>query len=166
MKLKLKKLGMSDAHELVKAINNKEVTGWLENAPYPYRLKNAKDYIRKSLDKQKKKETYEFVIIYECNFVGTIVLENPNRAKTSYEVGYFIARDYWSKGIATSALREIVKFGFNKLKLKRVWGGVLANNKASVRVLEKAGFKREGHLHKATFKNGKFYDDYIYARVR
>lgn len=49
---------------------------------------------------------------------------------------------------------------------KEIWAGVLANNKASVRVLEKARFKRERHLRKATFKRVKFYDDYIYARVR
>jgi RimJ/RimL family protein N-acetyltransferase len=166
MKLKLKKLTMSNAKDLKNAINNKEVIEKLENAPYPYKLSDARKYIKKSLAKSKKKETYEFGIMVGKEFVGTIVLENPSLSKKSYEVGYFVSRKYWGKGIATKALKEIMKFGFTKLKLKRIWGGVLATNKNSIRVLEKVGFKREGHLRKATYKNRKYYDDYIYARVK
>ncbi len=139
MEIKLKKLELSDAKDLQKVINNKEIIRRLddENIKYPFTLADAKKYIRKSL---KDKNTYEFGIIFKNKFVGTVVLENPNQGKKAYEVGYCIAKEYWGKGIATKAVKKIVRFGFSKLKAKRIWAGVLSNNPASARVLEKTVF--------------------------
>jgi len=164
-KLRLRRLRLSDVDNLKKVINNKEVIERLDDnsIKYPFLRKDAKKYIKKSLE---NKDSYEFAIIVENNFVGTIVLENPNSGKKGYEVGYVVARDSWNKGIATNALKEICKFGFNKLRIKRIWAGILSNNPASRRVLEKAGFKFEGRLKNSTYKNKKYYDDLIYGKIK
>ena len=161
--VKLRKIRNSDARDLQESMNSKEVIKWLNDCSYPYKLSDSKDYIKKSLA---NKNSYEFAILVDGDFAGTIVLENPNQGKKSYEVGYFVAKKYWGRGVATKALKEICKFGFNKLELKRIWGGCVSDNKASLKVLEKSGFKLEGKTKCSTYKNGKYYDEVIYGKVR
>jgi RimJ/RimL family protein N-acetyltransferase len=66
----------------------------------------------------------------------------------------------------TEAVKLITKFGFEKLKLKRIEAFVFTFNKASKRVLEKAGYKLEGILRKNSKKGNKFFDDYLFAKIR
>jgi len=75
-------------------------------------------------------------------------------------------RIYWNKGIITQAVKRITQFGFLKLKLRRIYVTSFLANKASVRVLEKAGFEFEGKLRKLYKKDGKFLDALMYAKVR
>ena len=162
MKVELRKLKLSDASILQKLRDDKEVNKYLEGSPYPYKLSDAKWSIKKGL----KKDNYKFAILVNKEFVGTIALENPNESKTSFETGLFLGRKYWNKGIGTEALKEIVRFGFKELKLKRIWAGVLSNNVGSSKAVEKAGFKLEGRLKCATYKNRRYFDELIYGRVR
>jgi [ribosomal protein S5]-alanine N-acetyltransferase len=55
-------------------------------------------------------------------------------------LGYYLARDYWGRGLATEAGRVFIAFGFNVLRLSRIVATVEVGNAASVRVLEKLGF--------------------------
>lgn len=65
----------------------------------------------------------------------------------------------------TNAVKQAAKFGFSKLRLKRIYAYVFAPNKASRRVLRKAGFRSEGQLKKNVIKKGKYYDDILYAKI-
>jgi [ribosomal protein S5]-alanine N-acetyltransferase len=71
----------------------------------------------------------------------------PHPINRRVEVGYTIARAYWGQGYATEAVKELIKFGFDKMQLVRMEAVVLPENRASVRVLQKAGMKFEGVLH-------------------
>lgn len=113
----IRKLRLSDAKELQKCINNEEVIKTLTGIKYPFTLEASKKYIGKSI---KDKDTHEFVMICGGNVVGSIVLENPNKNKDVFEVGYVVTKTQWGKGIATKAVKQIVKYGFNKLKLKKI----------------------------------------------
>ena len=63
-------------------------------------------------------------------------------------------------------VREIAGFAFVELGLRRIYAHVFTFNRASMRVLEKAGFKLEGKLAKNVKKGDRFLDEYIFARVR
>lgn len=156
MKIKLENLDLKHAQRLKDCLNNEEVVKTLEGIKFPFSLEDAKGYINKSVA---NKDVFEYAIFYENNFVGTIVLENPDVKNKSYEIGYVIARPYWGKGIATEAVKEMMKIAFNKLKIKRVWAGIITNNPASGRVLEKAGFKE-----KQRKPQGK-YEEVIYEKI-
>jgi len=54
-----------------------------------------------------------------------------------------VENKFWNKGIATEAIKQIIKFGFSRLKLTKIWAGTIINNPASGRALEKAGFKHK-----------------------
>ncbi|MEJ5266097.1 MAG: GNAT family protein, partial [Bacteroidales bacterium] len=68
-------------------------------------------------------------------------------------------------GIATKAVRLITEYGFSTLGLVRIYTGVFDFNKASQRVLEKAGFNLEGIFEKSVFKNDKICDEYRYGLI-
>ena len=135
MKVQLRKIGITDAFTFWKAIRNPEVGNRLRyNSLLGFALKELKDFLI-------QKKSYNFKIVVDGKFAGGIGLRNPNKAGTIYGLGFFVAKEYWNKGIATQAVREMLKFGFGKLKLKKIVADNTIDNPASGRVLKKAGLK-------------------------
>ena len=81
-------------------------------------------------------------------------------------IGYDLAQAYWGQGIMTEALRAIIRFGFDHMKLHRVEADVSADNPASMRVLEKLGFKFEGRLREQYWDWGDYHDLLLYALLQ
>jgi RimJ/RimL family protein N-acetyltransferase len=98
--------------------------------------------------------------------VGVISL-TPSRDVNRYsaEVGYFVGEQYWNKGYATEALRLVGNFANSRHGLKRLYATVFDFNLASMRVLEKAGFKKEGTMKSSAVKDGKILDEHLYGLV-
>ncbi len=69
----------------------------------------------------------------------------------------------WGKGIATAAVRALSTYGFKELSLTRIFAVPLINSTASMRVLEKAGYVREGVLRRSAIKEGIVLDQVLYA---
>jgi|TARA_B100002003_G_scaffold222652_1_gene226617 ribosomal-protein-alanine N-acetyltransferase len=127
----------------------------------PTTLEEAKKELQEG-----KKHNKKFAIIVKEKFAGFINLELTShpRYKHSAIVGYGTHKNFRGMGLATKALKKITEYGFKELKLKRISGMCRTFNKASARVLEKAGYKHEGTLHKNKFSNGKYLDDMIWAK--
>jgi RimJ/RimL family protein N-acetyltransferase len=155
-----------DEYSLAKNINNKKIYRNTLNIPYPYTLKDAKDWINKNLKEIKKRKPTKinFGIDIQGEIVGSIGFGKIENHKA--QISYWLAERYWNQGIMTEAVKLITKFGFEKLKLKRIEAFVFTFNKASKRVLEKAGYKFEGVLRKNSKKDNKFFDDYLFAKIR
>ncbi len=81
-------------------------------------------------------------------------------------IGYDMARAHWGKGLMPEALHAIIHFGFSRMALNRVEADVLSENTASIRVLEKLGFVREGVLRERDFERGAFRDLNLYGLLR
>lgn len=79
------------------------------------------------------------------------------------DFGYTLDRRFWGQGHATEAARELVRFGFEELKLHRVYATCRPDNHASARVLEKCGLKLEGRLRENKFVRGVWVDSLLYA---
>lgn len=155
---------LSDAASITKYIGDIRVSRNLSSVPYPYALKDAKQWLRKKL-KSTGDETLSLLIEIEKEAVGCISLERISKGHKA-EMGYWLGRQHWGKGIMTEAVKAMTKLGFNKYKLKRIQAHVFISNKASARVLEKTGFKLEGLLKKAVKKNNKILDAYIFAKIK
>ncbi|MBK8551736.1 MAG: GNAT family N-acetyltransferase [Ignavibacteria bacterium] len=82
------------------------------------------------------------------------------------EIGYDLLPQYWKKGIMTEALREIIKFCFDKMNMHSIEANVDPDNIASVKLLEKLGFEKEGHLKESFYFNDVFTDTGIYSLIR
>lgn len=83
----------------------------------------------------------------------------------SAEVGYWLGETFWGRGIATEALTLVTSHLFERLNLLRLFALPFADNVASARVLEKAGYVREGRLRAGCLKYGVVRDQFLYARV-
>lgn len=102
--------------------------------------------------------------IAERKYIGGIDLHGINWIDRQAEIGIVIGeKSHWSKGYGTDAMRLIMRLGFEKMGLKRLWLKVLAFNARGIRCYEKCGFKREGVLRADRFIEGKYHDGVIMA---
>jgi RimJ/RimL family protein N-acetyltransferase len=83
----------------------------------------------------------------------------------SGQIGYWIGKKYWNIGLATESINLLIKYAFRVLRLHKVYANVLATNRASIRVLEKNGLKKEGILRDSIYKYDKFFDVVLYYRL-
>jgi len=160
----LRKWKPSDLESLVKNANNYKVACNLRDAfPYPYTIGDGKEWINFA---QNEEWGYNFAITVDSEAIGGIgLIIGKDIERKSSEVGYWLGEDYWGKGIVSSALKCIVEFAFNELKVERIFAVPLEHNIASRRVLEKNGFVLEGILRNSVIKSGKIYNRALYARL-
>ena len=84
----------------------------------------------------------------------------------SGEIGYWLGEPYWNRGYMTEALRMVVGFGFDRMRLHRVWAAYIVGNPASGRVMQKAGMRFEGIGRGEILHQGLFCDLAHYAIVK
>lgn len=109
--------------------------------------------------------TYTFAVeLQESDeFIGLVAL-NPGAAKyKNAEVWFKFHSDFWNKGYATEALKLLLDFGFNHLKLHRIEAGCAVDNIGSIRTMEKSGMIREGRKKKALPLKTGWSDNFEYA---
>jgi len=163
----LRPFNKEDEKSLQGNINNKKIYQNTSNIPHPYTLKDAKKWITKNLKEEKKKnpQMINFAIEINDEVVGSVGLGNIKYGHKA-EVSYWLGEKYWNSGIMTEAVKLVTKFGFEKLKLKKIYGRVYIFNLASKKVLEKNDYKLEGILKKDFKKDGKFIDSYLLAKIK
>jgi RimJ/RimL family protein N-acetyltransferase len=96
-------------------------------------------------------------------FVGDCGLKTFETDNRLAQIGYTIARQYWSQGYAQEAVRGLVDYAFRNFPLHRIIASVDPRNAASVRVLEKSGFVKEAHFRQSEWFKGAWADDAVYA---
>jgi ribosomal-protein-alanine N-acetyltransferase len=98
---------------------------------------------------------------------GGLTLTHVQRGVTqSCSLGYWMGAAYAGKGLMTAAVKAAVAFAFDSLNLNRVEAACLPNNAASIRLLEKVGFTREGYARKFLCIDGLWQDHLLYGMVR
>lgn len=150
--LELRPLKLSDAESIAKYADNINVWKNLTDIfPHPYSIKNAIEFINLQIGIEPPKV---FAVVYNKLAIGTIGLSISNENKELCgDIGYWIGEKYWNKGIATSAIKNIVKFGFETYKtIDCISACVFTDNPASIRALEKAGFTNTKTIKKALTK--------------
>lgn len=158
---------IDDKADLAKNLSNKSILNNLRDGlPYPYTEKVAEEYIKSMLSADKSK-TFSFAITVEGNVIGSIgIFRCENIHSRTAEMGYYIGEPYWGNGYATSAVRQACKYVFENSDIIRIFAEPFAENVASCRVLEKAGFQYEGTLHSNAIKNGRILDMKMYALIK
>lgn len=153
---------ISDIDSLVENANNYRIAVNMRDLfPHPYTIEDAKTWIKITNNNETK---CNFAITVNDQAIGAIGLAlGEDIERISAEVGYWLGEKYWGTGIASSALKGIVNYGFNDLGLKRIFAKPFEHNMASRRVLEKNGFYLEGILKRSAFKEGKIYNQALYA---
>jgi [ribosomal protein S5]-alanine N-acetyltransferase len=164
---------MSDAASLVRHANNAAVARQLRDRfPHPYRPEDARAFLRMATAVDPPNN---FAIVggpearglvdgdAACGGLGFVAKSDVERF--SAEVGYWLGQECWGRGMATEALRLFTAYAFDRLGLLRLFALPFADNAASIRVLEKAGFQREGTLRSSAVKFGQPRDQAMFALV-
>jgi ribosomal-protein-alanine N-acetyltransferase len=133
-----------------------------------YTLEGQLEVIRKNEEKRRLDQHYSFglYLIETGELIGNVTLSEVLRGPLqSCFIGYYLDKYHNGKGYMTEAVRLVVKYAFDELKLHRIEAGVMPHNLGSIKVLEKAGFHKEGIAKKNVKINGKWEDHQVLAIV-
>jgi RimJ/RimL family protein N-acetyltransferase len=159
----LRRWRMEDRASLIRNANNRRVWRNLRDIfPHPYTESDADAWLAHATDQQQA--PWVFAIEVDGEAGGGIGLKRGSDIESqSAEIGYWLGERYWGRGIATAAARGITERAFEETDLCRLYAWVFAWNPASMRVLEKAGYHREGTLVRSAIKDGVLTDRVMYA---
>ena len=158
----------ADAASVAAAADNPNIAANLRNAfPSPYTLADAEWYVNDCISKGEERQLTRAIII-EGRAAGSIgVFVRNDVYEKSAELGYWLAEDFWGKGIMTEAVRRMCEEGFAQWDdLLRIYAEPFAHNAGSRRVLEKVGFSLEGVMRRGVYKRGQVFDFCMYALLR
>lgn len=135
-----------------------------DKTPNPYTEKDAIEFISKQII---KKPAERFLIYWNNKVVGEIgITLKEDVFRLNAEIGYFISKDYWGKGLATQAVKKMTDYAFVNFDIVRIAAGVFDFNTPSMKVLEKNGYYLESIRKKAVIKKGEIIDDYIWVKLK
>jgi [ribosomal protein S5]-alanine N-acetyltransferase len=99
----------------------------------------------------------------ERRVIGSIALRIKDETNRAADIGYVLNRAYWGRGYMVEAARAVLDAAFRQLELHRVWATCDPRNRASYRVMEKLGMRREAHFRKDVMEKEEWRDSYLYA---
>jgi RimJ/RimL family protein N-acetyltransferase len=154
-----------DLEALLRSANNPKIAANLRDQfPYPYTRRDGIDYLNYV---RSMAVPMSFAIEYEGAAIGGIGFKlGADIARLSLEMGYWLAEPLWGRGFATRAVTAASDWAFDNYKIVRIFATCFSHNVASMRVLEKARFEREGIMRRSAIKNGVILDQVMYAKVR
>ena len=156
---------MDDAESLAKHANNRKIWLGLRDAfPHPYTIEDAKKFLEGGISGIPK---HHFCIDIGGEAIGGIGLRpGEDVHRHTAEFGYWLAEEFWGRGIMSEIVPAFVDYCFEEFFLTRIFAMPHSSNPASARVLEKSGFQFEGRLHKHVIKDGQILDSLLYAKTK
>jgi [ribosomal protein S5]-alanine N-acetyltransferase len=155
-----------DISALLPLIGAREVAATTLRIPHPYSESVAREFIAMTERENASGQCVRLCVIVResnalCGGVGLQVDATHQRA----ELGYWIGVPFWRNGYASEAATELVRYGFESLKLHRIFASYFSGNDASKNVLEKIGMKYEGCQRGHFLKWGEFFDSELYGML-
>ena len=166
-RLRLRKLSMRDAADVFDYASVPEVA---EHVTWEYHrnISDSMHYLRFITQQYQDGIPSPWGIIHKelGKLIGTIGYHVWSLPNGFGEVGYALSKDFWNKGYTTEAFEEVIKFGFERLKLNRVEATCKLANTASEKVMLKCGLSYEGILRKRLFAKSEYHDLKLYSLLR
>lgn len=165
--VKLRELSTYDIPEITRLMTGK-IARFLWEVPYPYTRKDALDLVDSSKRSFKTLQAVNLAIEYNNDLearnkvIGFISLKNINLTTKVSNIGYWIGEQYWGMGFGTEAVCIVVGYAFSVIGLNKICAFVYPDNKGSIRVLEKNGFKIAGQVNELHRISGSYRNSLIY----
>lgn len=125
----------------------------------------TKAFIARSIEKNHTDPQTNYVYAISLKKSGVVIggceISKSNEFEAS--LGWIIHRDYWKQGFGSELAGTLIKFGFEELKLHRIYATCDAENYGSYRVMERNKMRREAHFIKKNFRRGEWRDELVYA---
>ena len=171
-RLLLRKPRRTDYKDIYEGVKDKEISKYLGTVPYPYKEKDAKDFIELCLKKwaKKKKTAMPFFIEFkpEKKIIGVLDLIKIDKFQGTAEIGFWLNQNYHRLGIMTEAKIVLHNFAFNNLTLRKLHTRVYADNTASIRIHLKTGYTKEGMRKQQSrdMATGKVHDEILFGLLK
>lgn len=155
--LTLRKMMVSDAMDMFAYAQNEEVTKyltWKAHTDVMY----TREYLQYIGTHYAIGDFFDWAVVLteEDRMIGTCGFTRFDYANNIGEVGYVLNPEYWGRGIAVEAVREVMRFGFETLQLHRIEAKFIEGNTASLRVMEKTGMRFEGYHRDSMLIKGTY----------
>jgi [ribosomal protein S5]-alanine N-acetyltransferase len=162
----LRPWSVKDAFRLAIIANNKNIADNLRDLlPHPYSLSDAQSWLNSVIPVNDPPRF--FAVISDNQLAGSIgIVTKEDIYRKNVEIGYFLAEEYWGKGIMTKAVKAVTAYAFSTFDIVRVYAESFGDNPGSRRTLEKAGFICEAVLKNSIIKNGVVKDSCIYSVLK
>jgi RimJ/RimL family protein N-acetyltransferase len=167
-RLLLRPLKLEDAPVVSRLAGRREIADTTIAIPHPYSEPQAREWIASHARPGGANKEIVFAITLKANgqLIGAVGLRDIEKEHSQAELGFWIAVEVWGKGYGSEASAAALRYGFEELKLNRIYAHHMVRNPASGRVLEKIGMKREGLLRQRVKKWGVFEDVTLLAILR
>jgi ribosomal-protein-alanine N-acetyltransferase len=154
-----------DEISLQKNANNPKVSACLmDRFPCPYTMEAATYWVNNLLDQD---PLINFAITIDDKVIGGIGIEpRQDVYRKTAILGYWLSEELWGRGIMPEAVKLVTDYAFSQLGFIRIQASVYSVNPASMRVLEKAGYVKEGIMRNAVIKNNLVMDEHLYAILK
>jgi ribosomal-protein-alanine N-acetyltransferase len=162
-RLLLRAFAEADVPSLVALAGDYEVARHTLNIPHPYTEDDARRWLYLTQQARAQNTAFPFALVLRATgeFIGGIGLIVEPRFDRA-EVGYWLGRPHWGRGLATEALSAVLRFGFEELRINKIYATHHAENPASGRVMLKNGMVKEGELAQHIKRDGRYHDLWQY----
>lgn len=158
-RLMLRKMSLDDAEDLFSYASDPEVTFFTSWEPHQS-VDDSRAFLQQVVDAYAAGEVRSWAVVHRDDerMIGTAGFLFWDHVADRAEIGYALSRDYWGTGLMTEAVKRVVRFGFEEMRLNRIEARVDALNLPSARVLQKCGFQHEGTLREQYVRYGQRHD--------
>lgn len=163
-KVLLRAIELSDAEILQAMINDEEIERMMWGYSFPVARHQQLKWIE---NLSGEKSTFRAIIDVDGTAVGTIILSNIDLRSGTAEIHIKLAQSSQrGKGYGTDAVKALLQYAFNELRLNCVCCRIREDNIPSQKLFEKCGFVKEGRLRQRVFRQGLYYDFYEYSILK
>ncbi len=156
-----------DANLACQWINTEEMRQFIGHGAFPTSLEAEKAWFDEKPEKFPQRVRLAIVLKKNDRLIGSIAISDINWVDRSAGTGTLVGQKQdRGRGYGTEAKELLLRYAFQTLGLNRVESKVLAYNQASLRYAEKCGYRREGILRQAIYKNGQYHDLIIHSVLR
>ncbi|MDP6544270.1 MAG: GNAT family N-acetyltransferase [Phycisphaerae bacterium] len=160
--LRIRHQQVSDAKRFYEILNHPD---FIYFPAKPKSIEQERQFLRTNKKMRQDNVCHNYSVLLHDEVVGTIGIKISPHYPKSCEVGYFVDRAFWGKGIASAALKLVEEVCFNELRMHRIELFTLKQNKASIRVAEKCAYRKEGIQRHKVKHQGKWADVYMYSKI-
>lgn len=165
-RLSLRPVSIDDI-DAIHELNSLEETARFNTGEIPKDKEESRMTCEKWIVENAKEEGSRFIFTIELTdtnqFIGLIGMNKGKERYNNAEVWFKVHHHFWNRGYGTEALKQMIAFGFDHLKLHRIEAGCATENTGSVKVIEKAGMLREAHTRQLLPLKSGWADNYGYA---
>ena len=166
-RLYLRELSEQDVDDIFRIFSDPEVTRYW-GLPVMRSRNEAIKFIDESNNGLKDSSLIQWGVVHKESdqLIGTCAYTSWELEHSRAEIGFALGRSSWKQGFMSELLPAFIRFGFEKMNLHRIEADVDPDNAAAIILVNKLGFKREGHLKDRYYMDGKYRDSLIFGRLR